>query len=112
MMYLIKSLGLLFDKITSLRKENKVEFDNALRRISHALNETYLYYSNIESTGPNKNTEAQLARLWAAAAIPIRHFDKNLAMACEHKSEYWANPASFSNSDIMKWSRKTGQAVK
>lgn len=46
--------------------------------------------------------EAQLAKYWSAAAIPLRHIDEELAMACEHKAEYWVNPEQWSDEEIIR----------
>jgi hypothetical protein len=86
------------DKLSSAKRELK---DNALRSISHALNETYLYYSSLEKGEErDREIEKQLSRYWAAAAIPLRHIDQELASACEHKSEYWVNPDSWNQAKV------------
>lgn len=84
---------------------NKRELkDNALRAISHALNETYLYYRNLERRKERDlEVEAQLSKYWAAAAIPLRHIDEELASACEYKSEYWISPEGWSNAEIKRF---------
>ena len=86
------------EKLSVAKREMK---DNALRAISHALNETYLYYSSLENgKRRNREIEAQLSRYWAAAAIPLRHLDQELASVCEHKSEYWVNPDSWGQARV------------
>jgi hypothetical protein len=100
MKFVIDGLKGAFDRILAFRRERRELADNALRAVSHALNETYLYYSRYERAGPNKETEEQLSRYWAAAAIPLRHIDPEFAMICENKSEYWTNPEHFSSADI------------
>ena len=88
-----------FENASNLRRELK---DNALRSISHALNETCIYYSGLErGQGREMDIEAQLSRYWAAAAIPLRHIDVALAEACEYKSEYWLNPEKWSPEKIV-----------
>jgi hypothetical protein len=97
-----RMVGLIpaLDKAASTNRELK---DNALRSISHALNETYLYFRDMEK-GKKRDLEieAQLSKYWAAAAIPLRHIDKELAMACEYKSEYWINPETWGSEKIEK----------
>ena len=86
------------EKLSVAKHEMK---DNALRAISHALNETYLYYSAIEKGEQrNRDIEKQLSRYWATAAIPLRHIDQELASACEYKSEYWTNPESWDQEKV------------
>ena len=93
-------IGLL-GPIATMAKDKRELQDNALRAISHALFETKLYYRNLAVTGErNTETESQLAKYWAAAAIPLRHIDQELAMACESKAEYWLNPEQWSNEDL------------
>lgn len=93
-------IGLIpsFEKAAALRRDMQ---DNALRAISHALNETFLYYRDIDAGNPrNPDIEAQLSRYWAAAAIPLRHLDPELATVCEYKSEYWVNPDTWSQEQV------------
>jgi hypothetical protein len=86
----------LVEQFATLRKDQRDLRDNALRAISHALNETCLYYRDLGHGRPrNEDIEAQLSRYWSAAAIPIRHFDAELARVCEEKSEYWIDPDSW-----------------
>lgn len=87
-----------FEKASSLRRDMQ---DNALRAISHALNETFIYYRDIDAGKPRSpDIEAQLSRYWSAAAIPLRHIDDELAQICEHKSEYWINPDNWDSEKI------------
>lgn len=89
--------------IRDIRKDNRELADNALRSISHALTETYLYYSRLARKGRDRDNEEQLARYWAAAAIPLRHIDRELAIICENKAEYWLNPESYAAEDIERY---------
>jgi hypothetical protein len=85
-------------KLPTVKPEIKY---NALRVISHALNETYLYYRDYDN-GKQRDLgiEKQLSNYWAAAAIPLRHIDQDLAMTCEYKVEYWVNPENWSSEQI------------
>lgn len=101
---ILEMLTNLAGPIMKLSKDRRDLRDNALRAISHALNETYIYYSSLENgKRRNKETEAQLSKYWAAAAIPIRHLDKNLATTCEYKSEYWLYPTRWDDARIKKF---------
>lgn len=87
--------------LRAMSKDNREMRDNALRAVSHALNETCIYYSGLErGKEKNQDIEDQLSRYWAAAAIPIRHLDKELALICEKKSEYWLNPDQWTADDV------------
>ena len=107
--FVVEKFDGVLDKIWSFRRERRELADSALRAISHALNETYLYYSRYDRMGPNRDIEEQLSRYWAAAAIPLRHIDPELAMICENKSEYWTNPEHFTDADIKKFGIGLGE---
>ena len=50
--------------------------DLALSAIISAANETKIYIQQVQRSGEtNRKIEERLSRLWAAAAIPLRHFD-------------------------------------
>ena len=99
--FIVSQFIALIEPIQNLSKDKRDLKDNALRAISHALNETYLYYRDIEKGKPiNLDIQKQLSNYWAAAAIPLRHIDENLALICEMKSEYWVNPENWSNEQI------------
>lgn len=91
----------LLGPIATATNERLKMKDEALRSISFALDETYLYYRDIEHGNlPNRDKEAMLVRYWSAAAIGLRHFDAHLAETCDKKSEYWIKPDNYSNKDI------------
>lgn len=95
--HVIEALGNLLDQIPQLRRDRRELHDNALRAVSHALTETYLYYRRIDrDEARDLDVEAQLSKYWSAAAIPLRHLDADLAGLCEHKFEYWLNPEKWS----------------
>ena len=98
---IIDRLDRLASKIIEYKHEQRQLADNALRSISFALDETYLYYAELES-GQRRNDERehQLSKYWSAAAIPMRHLDKELAEKCDYKSEYWINPNNWSDNTI------------
>lgn len=103
-------LTALLGPLRAMSKDNREMRDNALRAISHALNETCIYYRSMER-GKERNDEIedQLSRYWAAAAIPLRHIDNELAMICEHKSVYWLNPEQWSNEQIREFGIELGK---
>lgn len=80
--------------------------DMALHAIFEAVNETRLY---ITRKRRNRLKEENLVRLWAAAAVSIRHYDQDLAERCAIKSEYWINPNNFSEADIQRLRIGIGQ---
>lgn len=99
--FVIEKLIGLLGTIATLSKEKRDLRDNALRAISTALLETKLYYRNRQSGGDrNMDTGAQLAKYWAAAAIPIRHIDEELAMTCEYKADFWIGPDNWTGEEV------------
>lgn len=101
MQWVIERLGGLLGRIQSLAKDQRDLRDNALRAISHALNETYLYYEGLEhGKRRNRDMEAQISRYWSAAAIPMRHLDRELSAICEYKSQFWVKPDHWKRQDI------------
>ena len=92
----------LLGPIATLSKDRRELKDSALRAISTALNETYLYYRDLGSKSRDPDREAMLVKYWSAAAIPLRHFDDELAGVCELKSEYWVNPENYTDEEVKK----------
>ena len=100
---ILDGLSKILGPIATLSKDRRELKDSALRAISTALDETFLYYRDINSgNGRNSEREAMLSKYWSAAAIPMRHFSQELSNICEHKSEYWINPEHYSNQDIKR----------
>ena len=92
----LDGLSKILGPIATLSKDRRELKDSALRAISTALDETYLYYRDLDvGKKRNHDREAQLVRFWSAAAIPMRHFDNNLAIICDNKAEYWTDPAQY-----------------
>lgn len=97
-----KLIGLL-GPIATLSKDKRDLKDNALRAISTALLETKLYYRDRQAGKPKHlDTEAQLAKYWAAAAIPLRHIDQDLANICEHKADFWTGPENWTDEEATR----------
>jgi len=98
---LLDGLSKILGPIATLSKDRRELKDSALRAISNALDETFLYYRD-SNNGANRNLEREaiLAKYWSAAAIPMRHFDEQLSNICEYKSEYWIAPSDYSDEDV------------
>ena len=98
---ILDGLSKILGPIATLSKDRRELKDSALRAISNALDETFLYYRDMDNGSPiNLEREALLSKYWSAAAIPMRHFDEQLSNICEHKSEYWINPTNYNDNDI------------
>ncbi len=101
--FALEKLIALPGPIATLSKEKRELKDNALLSVSTALRETQIYYRDLGRGGErNLETEAQLAKFWSAAAIPLRHIDEEFAMSCEYKAEYWVNPDQWSEEEIIR----------
>lgn len=99
---ILSGLTKILGPIATLSKNRRELKDSALRAISNALDETYLYYRDMEKGSErNPDREALLVKYWSAAAIPIRHFDQELSNICDIKSEYWTNPEHYTNDNIV-----------
>lgn len=98
---IIEGLSKILGPIATLSKDRRELKDSALRAISNALDETFLYYRDLDKgTNRNLDREALIAKYWSAAAIPMRHFDEELSRTCDVKSEYWINPDNYRQEDI------------
>lgn len=92
----LDGLTKILGPIATISKDRRELKDSALRAISMALDETFIYYRDLKKGVPkNLDREAMLAKYWSAAAIPIRHFDEHLAVTCDHKAEYWLDPEKY-----------------
>lgn len=99
--WVVERLIGLLGPIAQLQKDKREIADKALSAVSLALNETFIYYRDFEASQTmDREREAQLVRLWSAAAIPLRHIDPELASICEKKAEYWLDPQSWDNQSI------------
>src|SRR5687768_8823357 len=99
---ILDGLSKILGPIATASKERSQMKDEALRAISHALDETYLYYRDLDHGRlQNRDKEAMLVKYWSAAAISLRHFDQRLARICDDKAEYWVNPENYSSEDIQ-----------
>ena len=94
----------ILGQIATAKRDKRDLKDNALRAISIALSETSIYYRDL-SIGKLRDLEkeAQLSRFWSAAAIPLRHFNEELAGMCENKAEYWLNPSEWTSDQIKEF---------
>ena len=99
--FVIDRLIALMGPIATLSREKRELKDSALRAISTALTETDIYYSKLNrDNNRDLEIEAQLARYWSAASIPLRHVDQELSQICENKADYWIAPEDFSQQEI------------
>ncbi|QTS87308.1 hypothetical protein JLK41_03805 [Ectopseudomonas khazarica] len=88
--------------LLALPKERRELRDNALRGILVALDETFLYYRDIErGSQRDLDREALLVRYWSAAAIPMSRVDPGLARRCDQKAEYWLNPKRYESDEVI-----------
>lgn len=98
----ISKLLEILPTISSISKDRRELKDTALKTISTALNETYIYYRALDK-GEVRSLEKEemLSKYWAVAAIPMRHFDQDLSIICDIKAEYWINPENYTPEEIQ-----------
>ncbi|TAF08774.1 MAG: hypothetical protein EAZ75_09820 [Flavobacteriia bacterium] len=98
---ILDGLTKILGPIATISKDRRELKDSALRAISTALEETFIYYRDLKKGVPkNLDREAMLAKYWSVAAIPIRHFDEQLALTCDHKAEYWLDPEKYDEKEV------------
>ena len=111
--FVVERLIGLLGPIATLSKDKRELKDSALKAVSIALTETKLYYRDREGGKPrNPETEAQLAKYWAAAAIPLRHIDEELAMTCEYKADFWTGPEQWTGEEVARLGMKLEDVTK
>lgn len=98
---ILDGLTKILGPIATISKDRRELKDSALRAISTALEETFIYCRDLKKGVPkNLDREAMLAKYWSVAAIPIRHFDEQLALTCDHKAEYWFDPEKYDEKEV------------
>jgi hypothetical protein len=101
MLEAIPGLGKLLDYFSRERHRRDDQIDAALAAIYAAANETRIYLARLEETGRRKRKiEAELARLWSKAAVPVRRFDRKLADECLLKARFWVSPDRWEEDDL------------
>ena len=99
---MIEGLKALLEYFRDERHRREDKADAALAAIYAAANETKLYIRSTQRTGKsNRQKEEELSRLWTSAAVPIRHFNRDLAERCLMKGRYWVDPASWTVEQIV-----------
>ena len=92
---ILDGLTKILGPIATISKERRELKDSALRAISMALDETFIYYRDLKKGVPkNLDRELMLAKYWSAAAIPIRSVSRdgatNVHSTPNHSSgAYW-----------------------
>lgn len=99
----VPGLNGLLNYLATERRERRIQRDQALTAIYTAATETKIYLERLRRrTRRNRRTEEQLVRLWRLAAIPVAHFDRELANKCLHKADYWLSPKTWVKKDVEK----------
>jgi hypothetical protein len=99
--WVVERLTALLEPVAGIGDKKRQMDDVALKAISDALNETLIYSGRIDQGGPeDREIEEKLARVWGAAAVPLRHIDPELAEKCQYKAEYWANPRHWDQKKV------------
>jgi hypothetical protein len=116
---LIGAIGVAIPVIQGAVGKRLEHRDLALTALYMALTETENYMQQQAARKSKKkevmrdpDKEKALAALWFQASIPIKHFDKQLASLCEHKREYWSNPAEWRKDPEIEKQIKIGELQK
>ncbi len=101
---LLEPLRNLIESLKTRREVQGSEEEEALIALYVSLNETRIYLGLLDRKIENRNmeTEAKLSRLWTAASIKLRRINHDLAERCYIKADYWANPDTWSDTDIKR----------
>ena len=85
------------------RRERKDERDDdAVRSVLTAVNKTKSYLASRDRGEPiNREIEAELVTLWTSASVHIRRTDPKLARRLQQKGEYWTNPETWTDEEII-----------
>lgn len=74
--------------------------DEALHAIHKALLETKKYIE-LSNDIEDRETEYELAQMWADASIKSRYASEELAQRLQDKSKYWADTIEWSREEIL-----------
>lgn len=97
----IDALWSVGEKIIGYYTQRGENGRSALRALSNALDETYLYYARTgRNGGRDRMAEELLAKHWSAAAVAVRDVDRNLALVLERKAQYWIDPDSWTEAEV------------
>ena len=95
---ILKIIGRVFS-VFILVKEGKIkrnqQVDTALEKTYEALLSTQEYVNELKTEAQDNKREMELARLWIAASIPLRHVDMELSQICGMKGSYWSQSNSW-----------------
>jgi len=94
--WLVERLISTIPALSDLRNTKRELADSAIASLSLAVTETSIYFSQLGEGGePDREREYELGRLWAAAAVPLRRIDRELADQCEYKADSWIHPGEW-----------------
>jgi hypothetical protein len=94
---LLAGLGLLREG----KKQRTEETEQSLRALYVALTETKAYiYDRENGRRRDRKREYRLAHLWQDASIPLGVIDKEFALRCFVKGNYWMEPDAWDQKRI------------
>jgi hypothetical protein len=85
------------------KKERKQQSRRAIQKVVLAVRETAAYVSHLRNGGEKTlEKETHLAMLWTELSFRLQDLElKELAIRCDIKGRYWANPNEF-NEEFLK----------
>jgi len=93
----IEVLKEAWNRLNEGQRDKQIQFRRALKALSKALNETRICLGRPQVTREDEET---LSRLWARAGISVSEFDHDLALRCDMKASYWANPKRWTDQEL------------
>jgi hypothetical protein len=97
---LIAGLKAARDKAMRSRREENARFHRALTKLSNAVTETRIILGRQKRQPITYEDKERLSRLWASAGIAISEFDHDLALRCDIKGSFWADPERWTDEQI------------
>ncbi len=97
---LINGLKAAWDRIAKNRSEEMARFDRAFAALYKAVIETRIILGKQKRQPITSEDKEKLSRLWGDAGMYVSEFDHELAMRCDIKSGFWADPEHWTNEQI------------
>lgn len=99
-----------FESLRDAGREHGTTRTEAITALYTALNETRIYLGTLaaaQETSSNplprdRETEANLSRLWTSASIKLRPINRDLAVRCLLKGDSWAVPDNWPEDTVRK----------
>lgn len=90
---MLKSAKDIITGVNDEKRKDDAKYDEALKAVTLAVFKTRIYLRNFEETKEhNWSTEETLVEYWNDASVKLRTIAPSLALDCNVKAFYWADP--------------------